>query len=86
MEYMACAKPIVSFDLIESRRSAGDAATYVKQDDPTCLAEAIQELLDNPERRSQMGELGYVRLRTELDWSNSKRNLLNAYAGLLQSN
>ena len=33
VEYMAMGRPIVSFDLVESRFSAGDAAIYVRHND-----------------------------------------------------
>jgi len=82
MEYMACAKPIVSFDLTESRRSAEAAAVYVERDDPKLLAEAINQLLEDPGRRSQVGQYGFDRVRSELDWAHSARNLIEAYSRL----
>jgi glycosyltransferase involved in cell wall biosynthesis len=82
MEYMACAKPIVSFDLVESRRSAQDAAVYVERDDPRLFAEAINELLNDPIRRAKLGEYGFARVRNELDWSHSACNLIEAYSRL----
>ena len=85
MEYMACGRPIVSFDLTESRRSAGAAALYVERDDPKLLAQAINELLEDPERRSQIGEYGFERVRNELAWSHSARSLVEAYSRLEQT-
>jgi len=82
MEYMACAKPIVSFDLVESRRSAQDAAVYVEVDDAKRLAEEIDSLLNDPARRRRLGEHGQARVRNELDWSHSSRKLVEAYARL----
>ena len=37
------------------------------------------ELLDDPERRTRMGEIGRARVSGPLSWSNSARNLLDAY-------
>lgn len=85
MEYMACAKPIVSFDLTESRRSAEGAAIYVERDDPKLLAQAVNELLENPARCHQIGQYGFERVRSELDWEHSARNLIEAYSRLEQS-
>jgi glycosyltransferase involved in cell wall biosynthesis len=82
MEYMACGRPIVSFDLVESRRSAASAAVYVERDDPALLAEAIHSLLQDPERREALGEHGYERVRRELDWSHSAQKLVEAYSRL----
>ncbi len=85
MEYMACARPIVSFDLTESRRSAKDAAVYVERDDPKLLAQAVNDLLEDPARRNQIGQYGYERVRNELDWAHSARSLIEAYSWLEKS-
>jgi glycosyltransferase involved in cell wall biosynthesis len=82
MEYMACGKPIVSFDLVESRRSAQEAAVYVECDDTLLLAKEINALLADPQRRQRMGEYGFARICTELDWSHSASNLIEAYGRL----
>lgn len=82
MEYMACGKPIVSFDLLESRRSAAGAAVYVDGDDPQSFAEAIDSLLADPEMRDEIGAFGYQRVQSELSWDHSARALVEAYAGL----
>ena len=58
MEYMAMARPIVSFDLREARVSAGDAAVYAPANDESQFAKLIADLLDDPERRRRMGEIG----------------------------
>jgi glycosyltransferase involved in cell wall biosynthesis len=78
-EYMAMGKPIVSYDLTESRVSAGDAAVYAAGDDPEALGRCVDELLDDPERRAGMGALGRERVRLELGWEHSERALLAAY-------
>jgi glycosyltransferase involved in cell wall biosynthesis len=69
LEYMAFELPVVSFDLVENRRSAGDAGVYVTKDDDGALADAIAELLDDPERRARMGALGRKRVEDSLRWS-----------------
>ena len=48
MEYMALGKPVVSFDLKETRVSAGDAAVYVEPNDEAEFAKAILQLMDDP--------------------------------------
>lgn len=82
MEYMASAKPIVSFDLKETRFSAQDAATYVKPNDETEFAKAIADLMDQPELQKEMGSYGRRRVEEELQWAKVGRNLLTAYAKL----
>ncbi|MGH7954552.1 MAG: glycosyltransferase family 4 protein, partial [Gloeomargaritales cyanobacterium] len=58
MEYMACEKPIVSFDLKETRFSAQDAALFVPPNDELAFAKATARLKDDPELRLQMGRFG----------------------------
>src|SRR5581483_9398719 len=43
-EYMALRRPIVSYDLTESRVTAGDAAVYAADNDPVDFARLIAEL------------------------------------------
>jgi glycosyltransferase involved in cell wall biosynthesis len=83
MEYMASAKPIVSFDLRETRFSARDAAVYVEPNNETGFAEAIAQLMDQPELRKQMGTYGRRRVEDELQWAKVGNNLLTAYETLL---
>ncbi|WP_082614540.1 glycosyltransferase family 4 protein [Mycobacterium sp. Root265] len=83
VEYMAMARPIVSFDLVEARVSAADAAVYVEPNDELKFAQAIDALLDDPERRRRMGECGYRRVARELSWEVSRRALVRFYEQLL---
>jgi len=84
VEYMALARPLVSYDLVEARVSAGDAALYAQANDEASFAAAIAELLDDPARRARMGELGRQRLETALSWEHSERELLRAYERALE--
>lgn len=80
MEYMALKKPIVQFDLKEGRFSAGAASLYAdKEDMVASFAERIIWLLDRPEERVRMGEIGSRRVETELAWEFSVQHLLAAY-------
>ncbi|MBS1128209.1 MAG: glycosyl transferase group 1 [Nitrospirae bacterium] len=83
MEYMALEKPIVTFDLKETRFSAGDAALYVRPNDEEGFAQAIVTLMDDAELRRQMGKRGRERVERELHWGIVKQNLLDAYAWCL---
>ncbi len=79
MEYMAMSRPIVSFDLREARVSAGDAAVYAPPNDESEFAKLIALLLDDPEERRRMGEIGQARVSGPLSWENSRAALLAAY-------
>ncbi len=83
VEYMAMARPVVSFDLTEARVSAGAAAVYAPANDEVAFAVAIDELLDDPERRKLMGEVGRERVERELSWATSERNLIEFYGRVM---
>jgi glycosyltransferase involved in cell wall biosynthesis len=83
MEYMASAKPIVSFDLKETRFSARDAAIYVEPNSEAEFAKAIARLMDQPELQKTMGTYGRRRVEDELQWAKVGSNLLTAYGTLL---
>ncbi|MGZ8938582.1 MAG: glycosyltransferase family 4 protein [Limisphaerales bacterium] len=84
LEYMAFGKPQVSFDLVETRASAQDAAVYVSEPSAEKLGEAIVATLENAELREKMGRRGYERLRDELNWEKSVTQLLLAYEAALE--
>ena len=79
LEYMALQKPIVQFDLLEGRRSAGGAAAYARDNDCEDLARAILKLLDDPARHARMGAEGRKRVEEKLEWRHQVPSLLSAY-------
>jgi len=83
VEYMAMSRPVVGFDLTESRYTAQDAAIYATPNDTAEFGDKIVELLDDPDRRKRMGEHGKKRVEEALSWSHSKRHLLAAYEAAL---
>lgn len=78
-EYMAMARPIVSFDLAESRVGAGDAAVFAAPEDFDGFAGLISDLLDDPDRRRALGVAGRSRAEEVLAWEHQERTLLLAY-------
>jgi glycosyltransferase involved in cell wall biosynthesis len=80
LEYMALGKPIVQFDLTEGRYSAGEASLYARPNDTVDFAKKLCELLDDPERRKRMGDIGRQRVEQELGWHHQVPRLLEAYA------
>lgn len=85
LEYMAFGKPQVMFEIKEGKASAGDAARYVGENSADRLAEAIVELLDDPEERKRMGDYGRTRLREELNWERSVERLEAAYRAAINT-
>jgi glycosyltransferase involved in cell wall biosynthesis len=78
-EYMAMARPIVSFDLAESRVGAGGAALFATPGDFAGFAGLISQLLDDPEQRRALGDAGHTRAEEVLAWEHQERALLGAY-------
>jgi glycosyltransferase involved in cell wall biosynthesis len=76
---MACARPIVAYDLREHRYSAGEGASYAKPNDEADLARHIVQLLDDPERRRRMGDYNRQRFLDQMAWEYSAGELLRAY-------
>ena len=79
MEYMALGKPLVAFDLVETRYSAGEAALFATCNDERDFADKVCWLLDRPDEVARRGELGRARAR-EIGWENSVPELLRAYS------
>lgn len=79
VEYMAMGKPLVAFDLDEVRDTARGAGVYVGANDPKAFGDKILELLDSPETRRRMGELGRQRFNDTLAWEHQRESLLKAY-------
>ncbi|BCB87356.1 glycosyltransferase family 4 protein [Phytohabitans suffuscus] len=68
VEYVSRGVPVVAVDLVETRRTAGDAAVYVETGAPAEFAAAIDALLDDPQRRAAMAKVALDRFDTELSW------------------
>jgi glycosyltransferase involved in cell wall biosynthesis len=83
VEYMAMELPLVSFDLAEAMVSAGDAAVYAPANDVVKFAQLLDELLDDAERRAEMGRIGRTRVTQELSWDTSAQRLLELYRRVL---
>jgi asparagine synthase (glutamine-hydrolysing) len=84
MEYMAYHLPVVAFDLIETKVSAGPAALYAEPNRASDFAEKILELLDDEPRRDRMGQAGRRRVEEHLAWRCQVPAYLGLYAELTQ--
>ena len=82
LEYMACAKPVVCFDLREHRHSAREGALYAEPNRDEDLAAKISQLLDDPALRERLGAYNRQRFLDVLAWEHNAGRLLQAYEGL----
>jgi glycosyltransferase involved in cell wall biosynthesis len=83
-EYMTLGIPFVAFDLDETRATAGDAALYAANNDPTVLARQLLRLVDDEVLRAETGARGLARARQMLRWETERAQLLAAYTTALQ--
>ena len=79
MEYMSVSKPIVAYDLTETRYSAGGSALLIKAGDVNGYAKAIKQLMDSTTLREKLGKRGFKRIKNVLNWEKSKANLKIVY-------
>jgi glycosyltransferase involved in cell wall biosynthesis len=83
LEYMAFGLPVVAFDLKETRVSAGESASYVPSGDVAAYAAAIVQLLDDADRREEMGRAGRLRIEKELGWLHQRTAYVGVYDRLV---
>jgi glycosyltransferase involved in cell wall biosynthesis len=80
-EYMGCGRPLVAYELRETRRTAGDAALYAPCGEPQAFVDRIGELARDGERRRHLGALARERA-LQLTWERSEEALLAVYSRL----
>jgi glycosyltransferase involved in cell wall biosynthesis len=81
-EYLAAGRPVVAYDLVETRRTAAGAALLVPPDDREAFAAAVARLAGTPGEREALAHRARERAEA-LVWEHSERNLLAAYADLV---
>jgi glycosyltransferase involved in cell wall biosynthesis len=80
-EYMGAGRPLVAYDLRETRRTAGDTALYAPCGQPHAFVEHILQLARDGELRLHLGQLARARA-LELTWDRSEEALLTVYRSL----
>jgi glycosyltransferase involved in cell wall biosynthesis len=82
MEYLAYAVPVVAYRLTETVVSAGPCAVYAEPGDEAGFADALVALLDDPDRRAELGAGGRTRAERDLDWRPQARAYVSVFDGL----
>jgi glycosyltransferase involved in cell wall biosynthesis len=82
MEYLAFGLPVVAYRLTETVVSAGSCAVYIEPGDEAGFADALVELLDDQDRRSELGATGRLRAERELDWRPQAKAYVSVFDGL----
>jgi glycosyltransferase involved in cell wall biosynthesis len=79
MEYMLAGKPVVAFDLDETRFTLQDSGLLVSPNRLDHFANAIQKLIEDPPERRRLGEMARSRILDGLNWSNAASEMIRAY-------
>ena len=82
MEYMSASKPIVAFDLDETRFSAAKSALLIEPGNLNAFAAGIMKLACDSALREKLGEDGRQRIEQVLNWDNASKELIRAYQQL----
>jgi glycosyltransferase involved in cell wall biosynthesis len=80
VDSLAIGRPVVAFDLAESRRLIGDAGVIVEEPTSEALAAALSTLLRRPDEVARLAGLAATRPdEVGIDWARSERILLAGY-------
>ena len=82
VEYLANGLPVLATDLLETRRTAGEAARYVSVGVPSEFARAIVNLCDDGAARARMSVVGRERFDTLLAWEHQERRYVSVMSAL----
>jgi glycosyltransferase involved in cell wall biosynthesis len=78
-EAMACKVPVISTTGGALPEVVGDAGVLVPPGNAKALEEAIIDLLDNPDKRSQLAEAGFERVKANFTWLNTAKQVVEVY-------
>jgi glycosyltransferase involved in cell wall biosynthesis len=78
-EAMACGCPVVSTTAGALPEVIGDAGIMVPPADVKALANAIDSLMENPDRRNNLAHLGRQRIVEKFNWQNTAKQTLDIY-------
>ncbi len=79
VEYMARGLPVVAVDLLETRRTAGEAGRYVPTGSADEFAKALDELLDDDSQLTRMRAVARERFTSMLAWEHQAAAYLRVW-------
>ena len=83
-EYMAMAKVVAAIDEGQCRELLGDGAgLLLPPDDHRLWAEKIVKLLDDDEKRKQMGDLARKKILDNYSWEINTRRIVDRFAAMM---
>lgn len=78
LEAMACGTPVITGDKSSLPEVAGEAALKVDVSDPNNIVQAMEQLIENEELRSELTEKGLKR-SAEFSWEHTAQGVLKLY-------
>ncbi len=84
-EAMACEVPVVSSRGGALPEVVGDAGVLVPIKDSAAIAEAVKDLLENPEKREQLGKAGRQRIVEHFCWNVAANKLTGYYHQVIKN-
>jgi len=84
-EAMACGVPVISTTGGALPEVVGDAGILVPPADSLALRAAIEDLLDNPEKRADLGRAGLRRVMSSLTWEHAARGTAEVYREVIDA-
>jgi len=83
-EAMACAVPVISTTGGALPEVVGDAGIQVPVSDVPALTKAIESLLNDPQKRAQLGAAGRKRILEKFSWNVAAKEMTRYYYSFLQ--
>ncbi len=84
-EAMACGVPVISTTGGALPEVVGDAGILVPPADSDAMRTAIEDLLDNPEKREFLGRAGLRRVMSSLTWEHAARSTVEVYREVIDA-
>lgn len=83
-EYMACSLPMIMSDFPYWRKMFGEFALFVNPYDPKDITKKIFSLLNNTDKKNELGFKGRQLIETKYNWETESQKLIDLYRKLLK--
>ncbi|MFH1283603.1 MAG: glycosyltransferase family 1 protein [bacterium] len=78
LEAMACGVPVICSEKGSLKEITGGAAIYIDEKNINGIAEAIEDLLENPQKRHELRKKGFERIK-DFNWQSTAKEICEVY-------